>query len=210
MIAAILPCRGRHEQTLTNITRLNAHSGRVHWNLVCVIDRSQDQALGDAIDRLGFRVVWRDAPFTYWQAMAAATAATDQPLLANLANDLLPGRDWLSRCAAAYRARYAEGDGLMGFNDGIHGPQLSPHFLIARRLLARYGGWPTHYQHTMGDAELCERAKADGVYAKAPWAVLYHNHPLLGAAHDDVYAAGEASIDRDYALFHQRLSAGWK
>jgi hypothetical protein len=212
VIAAIMPCRGRPEQTARNVKRLLATAGRVEWQLWCVAGGEDAMPLKGMLDDLlpaPHNCLWHPKPFTYWQALEVATQATDAPLLCNLANDLLPGRDWLARCLSAYRARFGDGDGLMGFNDGIHGPLLSPHFLISRGLLARYGGWPVWYQHTMGDAELCERAKADGCYGKAPWAVLYHDHPLVGASHDAVYAAGETSIDADYALFERRMARGW-
>ena len=52
------------------------------------------------------------------------------------------------------------------------------------------------YKHNYGDTELCERAIADGVYAKAPWAILYHNHPYWAGADDEVYAEGRATIEQ--------------
>lgn len=210
MIAAIMPCRGRAEQTVRNVQRLLATAGRVEWRLYLCGATPDVKPLAGQLDptRVSIQTVAQES-ITYWDALKAMWYETDAPLLVNLANDLLPGRDWLARGLAAYRARFGEGDGLMGFNDGIHGPMLSPHFLISRGLLDLYGGWPVWYQHTMGDAELCERAKEDGCYGKAPWAVLYHDHPLLGAPHDAVYAAGEASIDQDYALFVQRKDRGW-
>ena len=213
MIAAIMPCRGRAEQTVCNVKRLLATAGRVEWQLWCVVSNIHDPNLGTWIDEATdhrVQVVWRPE-FTYWQALAYMCKHVDtlSPMIATLANDLLPGRDWLARCMAAYTARFFDGDGLMGFNDGIHGPDLSPHFLISRRLLDHYGGWPTWYQHTHGDAELCARAQADGCYGKAPWAILYHDHPIVGAVTDSVYAEGSASIDRDATLYQQRRAANW-
>jgi hypothetical protein len=141
--------------------------------------------------------------------MIYGTKATDTPLLCGLANDLLPGRDWLARGLSAYRETFGQGDGLLGFNDGIHGVDHSPHFLISRRLLERYGGWPVQYWHNYGDLELCQRAIRDGLYAKAPWAVLYHDHHITGGQHDAVYREGDASVQQDRQLYEQRRRAGW-
>jgi hypothetical protein len=210
MISAIMPCRGRTEQTIDCIKRLLAMAGRVEWQLIAICDGDLASHTALAQAGLPIRLLQSTERHGYWPSINAATVTYPAPLLVNLANDLLPGRDWLARGYAAYRNRFGEGDGLMGFNDGLHGPHLSPHFLISRGLLDRYGGWPIHYQHTHGDVELCLRAQQDQRYGKAPWAVLYHNHPYLGAETDGVYAEGEASIDADYTLFHQRRERGWK
>lgn len=208
MIAAILPCRSRAEQTVRNVRRLLATAGRVEWELWCVTGGEPE--LATLLHELGFKVMAYHRPLTYWEALKWATdSMPGAPLLVNLANDLLPGRHWLERGIAAYRARFGEGDGLMGFNDGIHGPEHSPHFLISRGLLDRYGGWPVWYAHNFGDTELCRRAQQDGCYGKAPWAVLYHDHLENGAADDSVYQEGRATYERDARLFEERKRAGW-
>ena len=112
----------------------------------------------------------------------------------NLANDLLPGQHWLQRAVAAYAATFGDGPGLLGFNDGHHETEHSCHFLISRMLLDDYGGWPVWYDHNYGDTELCQRAIADGLYAKAPWATLFHDHPYFGGDDDSVYAEGQGRV----------------
>lgn len=212
MIAAIMPCRGRPEQTIANVKRLLATAGRVEWKLYCVVSNIHSpKGMPAALEEAGAGLAWLPE-FTYWQGLAFVTNRIEQeaPLLCGLANDLLPGRDWLARGLAAYRARFGDGDGLMGFNDGVHGPELSPHFLISRVLLERYGGWPVRYKHAYGDTELCLRAQQDGLYGKAPWACLYHNHPFLGAENDSVYDEGMASLGEDRTLFYQRRGQGWQ
>lgn len=215
-VAAIMPCRGRVERTIQNLRRLLATAGSVEWRLVCVTDG--DDAVVDAIaceqivSDIAVHLIPVKSRVRYWGALREATMHRrhqDATHLVNLANDLLPGRDWLVRGLAAYRARFGDGDGLMGFNDGIHGPEHSPHFLISRRLLDRYGGWPVWYRHNYGDTELCQRAQVDGCYGKAPWALLYHDHELTGASHDEVYAEGTATSDQDRALFEERRRRGW-
>lgn len=216
-IAAIMPCRGRPEQTVANVRRLIGTAGYDDWRLVCVVSRDE-QPLADALLPLtgpqSPLIVFE--PFagrvTYWKALAAATDALEgrvTPLIANLANDLLPGQFWLRRAVEAYQQLFGNGDGMIGFNDGHHEVEHSCHFLISRGLVERYGGWPVHYDHNFGDTEICQRAIADGVYAKAPWAVLYHDHPYFGGKDDPVYAEGRAQNERDYQLFEQRRRQGW-
>jgi len=210
-VAAIMPCRGRAEQTVTNVRRLLATAGCDGWQLICVCD--DDMPVFDrlrGVDGRVFVVNVTDGPHGYWQLLKIISEDTDAPHFVNLANDLIPGRHWLKRGVDAYRARFGDGDGLMGFNDGLHGPEHSSHFLISRGLLDRYGGWPVWYQHNFGDTELCRRAQQDGCYGKAPWAVLFHDHLENGASDDAVYQEGRASYDRDARLFEERRKAGWR
>lgn len=208
-IAAILPCRGRHEQTVVNVRRLLATAGYHDWRLIGV-GGTDEQRLLDSLASLGVDVVRSSEPrVSYWQALAGATAQTDAPLLVNLANDLLPGQHWLARAVEAHAQMFGDGPGLLGFNGDSHEVGHSCHFLISRALLERYGGWPVWYRHNFGDTELCQRAIADGVYAKAPWALLYHDHPYWGGQDDAVYEEGRATSDRDAALYAQRRKAGW-
>lgn len=222
-IAAIMPCRGRAEQTVRNVRRLLATAGDVAWRLVLVCDGDQevyntlsmasvrDKLPGDhLVEVIGPNQSGKIPQHGYWGAMKlGAMVYPDAPLLCGLANDLLPGKDWLARAVAEYRCCFGDGDGLMGFNDGIHAFEHSPHFLISRRLLQHYGGWPVWYQHNFGDLELCTRAREDSRYGKASWAVLYHDHWLTGNKPDAVYAEGMASNDADRRLFDQRRAAGW-
>ena len=219
-VAAIMPCRGRAAQTVANVRRLLATAGLEHgreWYLYLV------SGWDDAVDVSGIAsevagdtgqsvivMSSSDPVLTYWQALEMPMRVSDVPLFVNLANDLIPGRHWLARGVAAYRARFGDGDGLMGLNDGLHGPEHSSHFLISRSLLDRYGGWPVWYTHNFGDTELCRRAQADGCYGKAPWAILFHDHLENGAQDDVVYQEGRASYDADARLFEERRRAGWR
>lgn len=208
-IAAILPCRGRHEQTVVNMRRLLATAG-TPFELIAV-GGADDALLLDTLEELGAaRVIRPPVPrLSYWDALLYATAQTDATYLANLANDLLPGMHWLRRAVEGYRQAFGDGPGLLGFNGDSHEVGHSCHFLIARSLLERYGGWPVWYDHNFGDTELCQRAQGDGLYAKAPWAVLYHDHPYFGGQDDQVYAEGRAQAGRDEQLYEYRRRRGW-
>lgn len=219
-VAAIMPCRGRAEQTIANVRRLLATAGDVDWRLTLVVDGDPTclTALrqSDVSASVICSVQWSLDPPTkrvgYWGAMQAGSDWLENaraPLLACLANDLLPGQHWLQRAVRAYQQTFGEGEGMVGFNDGHHQVEHSPHFLIGRSLLDRYGGWPIWYDHNFGDTELCQRAIADELYVKAPWSVLYHNHPYFGGADDATYAEGRAQSERDGRLYEQRRAAGW-
>ena len=208
-IAAILPCRGRAEQTIANVKRLLGAAGHP-FQLICGIDG--DAAVGQALTDADLPI-WRFATETragYWRTLQAATDHWPEFLhLVNLANDLLPGQYWLKRAVAAFTQQFGDGPGLLGFNGDSHEVGHSCHFLIARSLLDRYGGWPTWYDHNYGDTELCQRATRDGLYAKAPWALLYHDHPYWGGRDDAVYAEGRAQVARDQVLYERRRKMGW-
>lgn len=205
-----MPCRGRADQTVANVKRLLATAGYDNWQLICVVDG--DREVYDAIREAlpGTTVGGSQHRQGYWRCLQQGMQqVTDNTYLVNLANDLLPGQFWLRRAVDAYQQLFGNGDGMIGFNDGHHEVEHSCHFLISRGLIERYGGWPVWYDHNFGDTELCQRAITDGVYAKAPWAVLYHDHPYFGGRDDAVYAEGRAQNERDYQLFEQRRRRGW-
>lgn len=211
-IAAIMPCLGRAEQTVRNVERLLATAGYVEWGLICIVDR--DKPTFDALlaARTGARVTMQtqdDQP-GYWWALANATHVSEATHLIGLANDLWACDGWLATAVEEYQHHFGDGSGLLGFAGDGHGPQHSCHFLIARSLLDRYGGWPVWYSHNFGDAELCARAQADRLYAKAERAYLEHCHVERGLAADDaVYQAGRATYKKDEALFVERRRLGW-
>ena len=216
MIAAIMPCRGRPEQTLANVRRLLASAGQVEWRLflaggeddIAVIWHTISQA-DIAMEAVSY-VASTKPHLSYWEALAMASRQTDAPLLVSLANDLWGCDGWLEEALAEYRHHFGVGDGLLGFSGDGHGWSHSCHFLISRGLLDRYGGWPVWYQHNFGDTELCARARADGCYWKSLTATLEHCHVGRGLAPDDaVYQAGRQTYHQDEALFVARRAAGW-
>lgn len=209
-VTAIMPVRGRPERTVEAVRRLLATADYSDWQLVCVGTAADVAPIRNTVDptRVSLRGMRTDR-VTYWKALALETQASDSPLIVNLANDLIPGAQWLARGVAAYREVFGDGLGLLGFNGDSHPVGHSCHFLIHRDLLTRYGGWPVWYDHTFGDTELCQRAIADRLYAKAPWAILFHDHPYFGGKDDETYSEGRAQANRDQRLFEQRRAMGW-
>lgn len=224
-ISCILPCYGRHEQTLSLIPRLLRTAGpRVKWELIAVCGSREPQEFVDALDQLARE--WNNTPplastmmvavgeadrLSYWQALSLGQKHSDAPLLANLANDLIPGHGWLQRALDSYRHAFGEQPALMGFNGDSHGEEHACHFIIHQDLLDRFGGWPVWYDHNFGDTELCLRARELGLYAKSPWSMLFHDHPWISLAGDDeVYLAGRAKWEADQLLFGQRRANQWR
>jgi hypothetical protein len=115
MIAAIMPCRGRAQQTVRNVRRLLATAGDVDWRLICIGGDAEKDTL-IACSAAGARVRHiLDVPrLTYWQALDEETRLCTAPLLCNLANDVLPGQHWLQRAEAAYRETFGDGPGMVG------------------------------------------------------------------------------------------------
>lgn len=195
-----MPCLSRESETIEAITRLRRTAGYDAWELVVVVDA--DDHLHDVIGGM-----LSDKPVGYWGCLKLATQETTAPLIVNLANDLLPGRSWLARAMVAFRNRFGDGDGVLGFNDGVHAGATAAHFLISRSLLYRWYGpdyWPLAYQHNFGDTEICARAQSEKIFAVAPFAVLYHNHPVTGNQTDEVYAKGFSTWQQDQQTFEKR------
>jgi GT2 family glycosyltransferase len=209
-VTAIIPCYGRHAQTLALVPRLLATAGVDDWELVCVVNG--DAALAQELQRISHvRIFAAKANVGYWRALKEGTKRTSSQIVCNLANDLLPGHHWLRKALLAYDTLYKDGVGMIGFNDGIRNDQ-SAHFLIARDMLQRWYGeelWPTYYLHSYGDSEMCDRAKAESKYAIAPFAVMYHDHVFTGAKNDAVYEEGKKSVGQDRAMYEMRKQNNW-
>lgn len=139
----------------------------------------------------------------YWRCLQVATAARPADLLINLASDLLPGANWVRHLVEARQRSTCQ---VLALVDGINN---TAHFGIDQAWLAAHGGWPVWYDHMCGDLEIAARARAERVFGIAWRAVLYHNHHIVGAAHDDIYALGEARWAHDKQLFAARSAAGW-
>jgi len=213
LVLAILPCRGRKEITLECVKRLKYTSDGVSFKLVTVSGQ-EDKNIVLATEKHGAVPLVSEKPkLTYWEALELATSKfNDIPIIANLSNDILAGKDWLRRGLISYDQKIGRTNhGLIGFNGDSHGFDNSCHFLIHRNLLNKYGGWPTWYKHNFGDAELCTRAIEDKVYYKDPWALLFHNHAYFyGQERDDaIYKEGREYEQDDEKLFNERKAARW-
>lgn len=220
MILAILPARGRVAETVALIPRLLATAGDVSWRLIVVTDADPD--LGSALrfdvprhpnlalmhlrERLGY---WRILSLVTRQAIAQGAQIN---YMCGLANDLLPGHDWLKRAHDVALAHSSRGGPLVAFNDGIRSDHAA-HCLMSTWLAHRWYGdlyWPAMYDHLWADNELTERAKQEGRFVSAPYAVLYHNHFLTGQPMDAVYQLSHKHETADRLTYDRRRRNSWR
>jgi len=206
-IMVVMPIYGRKMQSVEAMRRLiNTASYSAQYIAVGGV------AQVDTIDLCGQiagvqRHVASTENCTYWEALHYATQnASGDTLVVNVANDVLPGAHWLLRAIEGYNEA---NDTVVGFNGDGHGEHHACHFMISMKRIRAMGGWPIWYNHNFGDTEICTRAREQYAFYKAPWAILYHNHPVMGAAFDDVYHKGNATFERDRQMFLNRQERQW-
>ncbi len=203
----IMPIRGRMNQSIDTMKRLQQTAEySAHYYAVSGME-DMEVTLKVAESSSSKPLVSSSPKLTYWYALHEATKnLPDDALVVNVANDVLPCVQWLRRAVDAYTER---GDILIGFNgDGyIH---HACHFLISMKYLRSLGGWPIWYHHNFGDTELCIRSIMNNRFFKHPWAVLFHNHPIVsGAKTDTVYTEGSVTYQQDQAMYERRRNAQW-
>jgi hypothetical protein len=215
-----MPVKGRPEQTAALIPRLFATAGDVTWELICVVD--EDPACAEALRAVNAAQAAKGQPQAaivelpkrqgYWKALAHGSRVARGRLLANVANDVLPGLAWLARIVRAFDRSFADGLGVAGWNDGLLFDGHTGHLVISRALAEQWYGpacWPTYYDHLWADVELCQRAMAEDRYIVDTRAVLYHNHPVIGKSLDEVYRFSHTREGEDRAIFERRRALGW-
>lgn len=213
-VQVVMPVRGRQEQTLTAMRRL-INTATYQAKYVAVSGSEDVKTLEMLAGLYDVKAFKAESPtLTYWQALQSATLyEPDHTLIVTVANDVLPVIHWLRNAINIYSSR--SDDPVIGFNgDGYmpdeNGYAHSCHFMISARRVRRYGGWPIWYQHNFGDTEIIARAHEEGAYVKAPYAILYHDHPgVAGASMDDVYRIGAAGFENDRKLFVKRRNNQW-
>jgi hypothetical protein len=154
-----------------------------------------------------YGIIAKAERLTYWQAMDLATRKLpDTAVVANVANDVLPVWRWFNH---AYESlRESDLDGVIGFNGDGHDAMHACHFMTTMRYIRSLGGWPVWYRHNFGDTEICYRAVEEKKFYKHPWAILYHNHPVMGRSIDEAHKDIPAS-DIDHKTFMHRRRNGW-
>jgi GT2 family glycosyltransferase len=163
--------------------------GHVRW----VVDDSEDHR--------GCSRAWNDA-------LAASTG--DPVVLA--ADDLEFQPGWL-QTALTRLSEFEGGWGLVGFNDGHWGAELSTHYMVSRRLITEaFGGviaWP-HYHHSFNDREANGRARQVGRYAWCEDARVYHRHWIFGDRMQDTTDTRKLDLHPESErVFAAREAAGF-
>lgn len=220
-VTGLMPIKGigRKQETLDLIPRLFHAAGRLQgdtFDLVVIAD--EDEELADAVVGLNMprvHLIRNQVRKGYWASLTIGAKATDAPLLVNLANDILPAREWLSRGLKVYeRAKRELGkEPIIGFNDGVHPATHAGHCLFPRVVLENWYGanlFPDAYDHLYADTEIVMRAMQEKRWAYSIFAQLFHNHIVNGKPHDPVYALGHAKETQDHATFQRRMANGWQ
>ena len=144
-----------------------------------------------------------------WNACLAES--TGDPVVF-AADDLIWRPGWLE-ASLAKLGEFEGGWGLVGFNDGHWGAELSTHYLMSRRFIVEVLGgvvaWE-FYRHSFNDLETCERARRAGRYAWAEEAHVEHEHWLFGGREqDETDMRTLADHARSKQLYDERAAAGF-
>lgn len=153
---------------------------------------------------------------TFAQRINAGYAATDEPWLFVVGDDVVFRPGWLDHAQSVAGGKFH----VIGTND-LGNPRVTAgehatHLLIRRSYVDDVGAsWdgPKNvchegYSHWFVDDELVTAAKQRGVWAMALGSVVEHMHPAWGKAeNDDVYELGQSHAPEDRKLFERRRRA---
>ena len=99
-VVAILPCRGRKEQTLECVRRLLATENMQHgveWRLVVVSGTDDSDVVESVVQSTKIHGLVAEKPrLSYWEALQHGTNEFPADYYVCLANDLLPAVQWLT------------------------------------------------------------------------------------------------------------------
>lgn len=130
----LLATTGRPEMAETCVRSVRATTSHVEIVAAVDVDRETVRRLEPLVDHLTWSDSYRGRCAAWNDAFAASTA--DPVVLA--ADDLVFRYGWLD---AALRELADLGWGLVGFNDGRYGEELSTHYMVSRRLVNElFGG----------------------------------------------------------------------
>lgn len=215
-VLGVMPVKGRIPQTIACITRLLS-TADAPFHIVVVTDEDAEAAAAVGAELTGWQGLVSLIPLGkrggYWNAVSVgARSKPEYSHILNLANDLLPGRQWLSRAVAAYERHFGNEPALLGLNDGVHPGTHAGHFIASRHLLKAWYGeelYPLCYTHLYGDNEIVERGHVLNRFAIAPFSVLYHDHPASGGKSDEIYKLGHSTLNKDWKTYERRKHL-WK
>lgn len=220
-ITGLLPIKGmaRAKETLELIPRLFATAGNLNGNTFdLIVLADEDEELAQLVESHRFgktQLIRNETRLGYWKSLSKGAQQTDAGLLVTLANDLIPGVNWLQRGLSCY-AKASNDFGkpaLVGFCDGVHLGNHAGHILAPRSLLQTWYGnalFPVMYDHLHADVEMVMRAIEEKRWAYSIYAWLFHNHHVNGKPFDPVYQLGHARQHDDYRIFQERRANGWK
>lgn len=200
---AVLPCHKRLNTTVELIPRLIQTAG-MQINVIAVGGQESADVVRAAASAGARGMIATQDRLSYWMAMDLATKnLPDSAIVANVANDVLPVWMWWHHAYTSIGS-YA----VVGFNGDGHNTGHACHFMTTMQFIRSLGGWPVWYRHNFGDTEICTRAIEQKTFHKHPWAILYHNHPVMGKPVDDAHHDIPPS-NHDQQIFTYRKANGW-
>lgn len=210
MISVLLPTTGRPDMAERCVRNLRDTATGYDLEIVCAVDadpESRDR-LEPLVDTLLYSESYRGCSRAWNDCLAASSG--DPVVFA--ADDLEWHPGWLA-AALETLDDFSDGWGLVGFNDGHWGAELSTHYLMSRRFIMEVLdgviAWD-FYKHSFNDLEVNERAKRAGRYAWCEDAHVTHRHWLFGDRPQDatdVRTLGEhANSER---IYYERAAAGF-
>jgi GT2 family glycosyltransferase len=180
MISILLATMGRPDRAEACVQSIRETTLGHDVEIVAAVDGPGADAL--RLSELGCVVDHSTEPRGSSRAWNAALRVSTGDPVVLAADDLEFQPGWLEAALTCLQG-FPDGWGLVGFNDGHWGPELSTHYLMSRRLIVEvFGGvvaWE-HYHHSFNDREANARAQAAGRYAWCEDARVYHRHWLFG------------------------------
>lgn len=185
MISVLFPSTGRPDRAQACLERLRETTPHHDVEVVAAVDADTEtcERIGPYVQTLIYSPTLRGCSAAWNDCLREAQG--DPVVFA--ADDLKWGDGWLD-AALAKLSEFPDGWGMVGFNDGHWGEELSTHYLMSRRFIVEVLGgvvaWP-EYKHSFNDLETTERARAAGRYVWCEDAMVYHEHWLFGDREKD-------------------------
>jgi GT2 family glycosyltransferase len=210
MVSILLPTTGRPGMAERCINGIRETTQGHSVEIVCAVDADEESRdrLTPLVEKMLYSGSYRGCSNAWNDCLRMCEG--DPVVFA--ADDLRWGSGWLEKALACLQ-EFQENWGLVGFNDGHWGPELSTHYLLSRRFIVEVLGgvvaWP-FYKHSFNDLEVNERAKRAGRYTWCEDAHVVHEHWLFGdRAQDstDTRTLGEHPACEQ--IYHRRAAAGF-
>lgn len=205
--SVLIPTTGRPDRAEACVRNLR---DTADVEIIAAVDADPESArrLAPLVDKLLVASHYRGCSQAWNDCLAEATG--DPIVFA--ADDLVWKEGWLE-AALAKLEEFDDGWGLVGFNDGHWGEELSTHYLMSRRFIVEVLGgviaWP-EYKHSFNDLEVCGRAREAHRYAWCEEAHVRHEHWLFGdRPQDDTDTRRLPDHPTDQAHFDRRKAEGW-
>lgn len=206
----LLPTTGRPERAKSCVCELRNSTPGHQVEIVAAVDHDPEtrDLLEPLVEILDYSDEYRGNSRAWNDALRLATG--DPIVFA--ADDLSWQPGWLD-AALTQLKQFPDGWGLVGFNDGHWGQELSTHYLMSRRFISEVLGgvvaWD-FYPHSFNDLEVNERARAAGRYAWCADAHVPHQHWLFGdRAKDDTDTRTLGQHAEAERVYKERRAAGF-